>query len=41
VSGDTRDKIIASYKTEIRKHSERERDFQHLESLIADLQRRT
>jgi hypothetical protein len=29
------------YKTEIRKHGERERDFQHLESLIADLDRRT
>ena len=30
-----------SYKAEIRKHGERERDFQHLQSLIDDLERRS
>ena len=28
------------YKSEIRKHGERERDFHHLESLISDMERR-
>lgn len=41
LAGDTRDRIISMYKTEIKKHGERERDFQHLESMIADLDRRS
>jgi predicted RNase H-like nuclease (RuvC/YqgF family) len=36
-----RDRIITTYKDEIKMHGARERDFQHLESLINDLQRKT
>lgn len=38
---DVRDRIINTYKDEIRMHATRERDFQHLEALIAELQRKT
>ena len=40
-SGDVRDRIITTYKEEIKSHVARERDFQHLESLIAELHRKT
>ena len=38
---DTRDRIIGMYKDEIKSHSARERDFVHLQDLIADLERKT
>ena len=38
---DVRDRIITTYKDEIRMHVARERDFQHLQDLIAELQRKT
>jgi hypothetical protein len=39
--GDVRDRIINMYKDEIKMHSARDRDFQHLEALIDDLTRRS
>ena len=40
-SEDTRDRIICMYKEEIRVQGARDRDFEHLQTLIADLEKRT
>ena len=39
-SEETRDKIIASYRDEIKVQPQRERDYKHLNDLISDLNRR-
>ena len=36
-----RDRIISMYKEEIRVQAARDRDFEHLTNLIADLERRS
>jgi hypothetical protein len=38
---DVRDRIITTYRDEIKLHNQRECEFQHLEALISDLQRNT
>ena len=38
---DTRDRIISMYKEEIRVQAARNRDFDHLQALIADLEKRS
>lgn len=38
---DTRDRIINTYREEIKNHQARERDFKILQEVLADLQRRT
>lgn len=38
---DVRDRIISMYKEEIRVQAARDRDFEHLTHLIADLERRS
>ena len=38
---DTRDRIINMYKEEIRVQAARDRDFDHLQALIADLEKRS
>lgn len=38
---DTRDRIIQSYRDEIKNHQARERDYQALQQAVSDLQRRT
>lgn len=39
-SDDTRDRIINTYREEIKNHQARERDFKILQEVIADLQRK-
>lgn len=39
-SDETRDRIINSYREEIKAQPQRERDYRHLTDLIGDLQRR-
>lgn len=39
-SDDTRDRIIATYREEIKNHQARERDFKILQEVIAELQRK-
>lgn len=39
-SEDTRDRIINTYREEIKNHQARERDFKILQEVIADLQRK-
>jgi len=39
-SEETRDRIINSYREEIKVQPQRDRDYRHLSDLIADLQRR-
>ncbi len=39
-SDDTRDRIVNTYREEIKNHQARERDFKILQEVIADLQRK-
>lgn len=40
MEGDARDRIIGTYREEIKNHQVRERDFKSLQDVIAELQRR-